>query len=67
MTSLILNIESKRDLKMVKQLANRLGLKSKAMTTEEQEDYFLLQAMLKGRKKDYVTKESVFKKLNSWS
>ena len=66
MTSIIINAESAKDLKTIQTLAKRLGMKTKSLSTEEQEDYLLLQSMIKSRKKDYVSRDAVMKKLNAW-
>ena len=66
MTSVIINAESAKDLKTILVLAKRLGMRTKSLTTQEQEDYLLLQAMLKSRKQDYVSRDVVMKKLHSW-
>lgn len=66
MTSVIINAESAKDLKTILVLAKRLGMRTKSLTTQEQEDYLLLQAMLKSRKRDYVSRDVVMKKLHSW-
>lgn len=66
MTSIIINAESAKDLKTILVLAKRLGMSTKSLTTQEQEDYLLLQAMLKSRKRDYVSRDVVMKKLHTW-
>jgi len=45
MTSLLLNIESEKDLTLVKELADKLGIPSKTLDTEELEDMMLGKLM----------------------
>lgn len=63
MQSLIINTESKSDFKLLKELAAKLGLISKELSVEEQEDLGLLNAIKKGSKSKLVSRESVLKSL----
>ena len=66
MNTVIIESKDKNDLKFLIQFAKKLGMQSRELTVEESEDIGLLNAMKKGRKKDYVSKEQVMKKLDSW-
>ena len=66
MNSIIIESKNKSDLKLLVQFAKKLGMQSRALSIEEAEDIGLLNAMKKGRRKDYVSKEQVMKKLDKW-
>lgn len=63
METLIINLKSKKDREPFYALAQRLHLKASIITEEDKEDYGLLKAMLKGKKGEYVSKETVLKAL----
>jgi hypothetical protein len=63
METLIINLKSKKDKIPFYALAERLHLKASLLSDEDKEDYGLLKAMLKAKKGEYVSKESVLKAL----
>ena len=63
MHSLIINTESKSDFKLLKELATKLGLFSKELSIEEQEEMGLIGAIKKGEKSKLVNRESILKAL----
>jgi hypothetical protein len=63
MQSLIINTESKSDFKLLKELATKLGLVSKELSAEEQEEMGLISAIKKGSKSKIVSREAVLKSL----
>ena len=63
MQSLIINTESKSDFKLLKELATKLGLVSKELSAEEQEEMGLINAIKKGSKSKIVSREAVLKSL----
>ena len=65
MNTLIITSEKKEDLKLFKELANRLGLSTKILTNEDQEEIALYNAMLEGKKSKFVSREAVMKKLKA--
>ena len=65
MEGLLLQGESKKDLKMLNELARKIGLKTRAINNDEMEDLGLIAAMKKGRTGIYVNTDSYLKKLKS--
>ena len=65
MSTLIINSKKIGDLKFFTDLAKRLGLTSKILTTEEMEEIGLYKAMTEGRKTKFISREAVMKKLQS--
>ena len=63
MEALIINLKSKKDKLPFYALAERLHLKASILSEEDKEDYSLLKAMLKAKKGEYVSKETVLKAL----
>ena len=66
MNGILIEAENKTDLKFLETFAEKLGLSNRVLSLEEAEDIGLLNAMKAGRKKDYVSKSDVMKKLDSW-
>jgi hypothetical protein len=58
METLILNSESAGDIKLIAEIAKKMGLKAKILTEEEKEDIGMLNAIKKGRTKKYVDNDS---------
>jgi hypothetical protein len=58
METLILNSESAGDIKLIAEIAKKMGLKAKILTEEEKEDIGMLNAIKKGRTKKYVDTDS---------
>ena len=58
MQTLILNGESAGDIKLIAEIAKKMGLKAKILSEEEKEDIGMLNAIKKGRTKKYIDTES---------
>lgn len=54
METVVLKSESKENLKLLTDLARKIGIKVKFLTKEEAEDIGLLSAILTGRTGEYV-------------
>ncbi len=63
MQTLVLNGESASDIKLIAEIAKKMGLKAKILSEEEKEDIGMLNAIKKGRTKKYVDSESFISKL----
>jgi hypothetical protein len=63
MTSLLISATKKTDIKLLTDLANRIGVKVKTLSEDDLLDIGLLKAMEEGRKSEYVSREQVMKKL----
>jgi hypothetical protein len=63
MESLLLQSESKKDIKMLAELAKKVGLKAYFMSKDDMEDIGLAKAMKKGRTGEYVNTDAYLKKL----
>lgn len=63
METLIINVKSEKEKSLFFALAEQLHLKAAALSEEDKEDYGLLKAMMKGKKGDYVSKQSIMKAL----
>ncbi len=63
MQTLILNGDSASDIKLIAEIAKKMGLKAKILSEEEKEDIGMLNAIKKGRTKKYVDSESFISKL----
>jgi cobalamin biosynthesis protein CbiG len=64
MTGLILTAPDKTDLKLISELAKKLGIRAKTISDEELLDLGLLKAMEEGRKSKFVSKERIMLKLS---
>jgi len=64
MTGLILTAPDKTDLKLISDLAKKLGIKAKEISDEELLDLGLLKAMEEGRKSKFVSKDRIMMKLS---
>lgn len=58
MQTLVLNGESAADIKLIAEIAKKMGLKAKILSEAEKEDIGMLNAIKKGRTKQYVNSES---------
>ena len=58
MQTLVLNGESAADIKLIAEIAKKMGLKAKILSEEEKEEIGMLNAIKKGRTKQYVNTES---------
>jgi hypothetical protein len=68
MQTLVLNGESAADIKLIAEIAKKMGLKARILSEVEKEDINMLNAIKKGRTKQYVNTESFIhnlRKLNS--
>ncbi|HTA26488.1 MAG TPA: hypothetical protein VK809_01775 [Bacteroidia bacterium] len=61
MELLIRNIKAKADIKLISELAERLGLMTTQLTLEEKEEIGLALAIEEGRKSGYVSEKNVMK------
>jgi hypothetical protein len=66
MASIIIDTKSIKDTLFLTQLAKKMGYSSRILSDDEKEEMALLKAMKEGRKKDYLSRESVMKKLDKW-
>ena len=60
MNGLILTAPDKTDLKLISELAKKLGINAKTISDEELLDLGLLKAMEEGRKSKFVSKDNFF-------
>ncbi len=67
METLLLQSESKKEIKLFADLAKKIGLKAKFITNESLEDIGLANAMDKGRTGEFVDTKSYLKKLKQVS
>jgi hypothetical protein len=65
METLLLQSKSKKDMKMVAELAKKIGLSTYHVSKEEMEDIGLAKAMKKGRTGEYINTETFLKKLKA--
>lgn len=65
MELLIRNIKAKKDIKLIRELAERLGLKTSELSLEEKEDIGLALVIEEDRKSGYVSEETVVKTLHN--
>lgn len=64
MESVIINPRKKSDLKLLVELARKMGCSSRIIEDEEKEELGLLKAMEEGKKTRIVSRSLVMKKLN---
>ena len=65
MELLIRNIKAKGDIKLISDLAERLGLKTTQLSLEEKEDIGLAFAIEEGRKSGYVPEKTIMQTLHN--
>lgn len=65
MKALIITSENVSDIKIIKDIAARIGAKTKYMNVEDVLDMGMLIAIKQGRKRNYISKESVIKTLKT--
>ncbi len=65
MATAIINGESTSNLKLLIELARKLGIKAKLLTSNEAEDLGLIEAIKDGKTGEYVDTEKYLKKLRS--
>jgi hypothetical protein len=63
MLTAILNSESKSDLKLLLDLAKKIGIRTKIMTESEIEDIGLANSIKVGATKEYIDNDAYLKKL----
>jgi hypothetical protein len=63
METLVLRSDSAVNIKLIAEVAKKMGIKAKILTTEEKEDIGMLNAIHKGRTNEYVNTESFIKKM----
>jgi hypothetical protein len=63
METAVLQGNSKADLKMLTDIAKKIGITVKYLTEEEKEDIGLLKAIKEGRTGKYINTESYLQKL----
>jgi hypothetical protein len=64
MATVVLHSNSKANLKLLTDLAKKIGVTAKYLTTEEKEDIGLLSAIKKGRTGKFVDTDQFFEKLD---
>ena len=65
MKTLLLQGDSKKDLKMFAELAKKVGLKASIISNEDMEDIALANAMKKGRTGEYIDTKAFLNKLKA--
>lgn len=65
MESAILHTESSHDLKLILQLAKKLGISSRKLSKEEIEDFGLSAAITEGRTGEFIDTDSFLKELQN--
>jgi hypothetical protein len=63
MQTIILNSESKGNLKLLVSLAKKLGINVKILSEEEQEDLAFYELIENSKTEDFVSEETIFKQL----
>jgi len=63
MEAVILNSDSKSDMKLLLELAKKIGIKARVITESEIEDIGLASAIKQGRTNEYIDNEAFLKKL----
>lgn len=63
MQAVILNSDSKSDIKLLLDLAKKIGIKSRILSDSEIEDIGLINSMRLGRTNKFVDTEAYIKKL----
>jgi len=63
METLVLRSDSAVNIKLIAEVAKKMGIKAKILTTEEKEDIGMLNAIMTGKTGQYVDTESFVKML----
>jgi hypothetical protein len=63
MKTVILTSESDADIKLLLELANKLGIKTKLLTEEDAEDLAMVYAIERGKTGEYVDTQDFIKSL----
>lgn len=65
MKGLIITSENDSDIKIIKEIAARIGAKTKSLNVDDVLDMGMSIAIKQGRKRNYISKESVIKMLKT--
>jgi len=65
MQTLVINGESAEDIKLIAEMAIKMGFKAKILSEVEKEDINMLNAIKKGRTKQYFNTESFIHNLRN--
>ena len=63
MKTLIVTSDNDNELKVLKYLAEKMGMEVEVLSEDDKEDIGLLKAMFEGKKGDYVSEDEVLKLL----
>ncbi len=63
MKTLVVTSDNANELKVLKYLAEKMGMAAEVLSEEEKEDMGLLKAMMEGKQNDYVSEDEVLKAL----
>ena len=63
MEAVLLNSDSRSDMKLLLDLAKKIGIKARVITESEIEDIGLANAIKQGRTNEYIDNEAFLKKL----
>lgn len=63
MNTLVVTSDNDKELKVLKYLAEKMGMEAEVLSKEDKEDIGLLKAMIEGRKNDLVSEDEVLKAL----
>jgi hypothetical protein len=63
MKTLVVTSDDDNELKVLKYLAEKMGMEAEMLSEEEKEDMGLLKAMMEGKQNDYVSEKEVLKAL----
>ena len=63
MEHILIDVKSKKESLFVRQLAKRMGYKSRTLKLDEQEDIAIGEAIKEGRKNEFVDRETVMNAL----
>lgn len=63
MEAVLLNSDSKSDMKLLLDLARKIGIRARVITESEMEDIGLTNAIKQGRTNEFIDNEAFLKKL----
>jgi len=63
MQTLVLKSDSASNIKLIAEIAKKMGVKAKILTDEEKEDIGMLNAIMKGKTGQYIDNEDFVKML----
>ena len=64
METIVLHSNSKENLRLIADLASKIGIKVKYLTDEEKEDIGMVNAIKKGRTNEFVDTEDYLERLD---